>query len=1795
MGNEESSSPEQRPAAAAPDSADKKVEPAPLALLENQGQGGGSGLSPAAPANKNDTAAAAEGPQQCATAVASGETRAAAAVKLETMGHTPAEIPSEKESSTSTAERIENEGISPATATAEPQIPSVATTASAAQEASSSSSTSTELPAGEPSAAPLAAAPATAQDNKQETTSASTLTVPAGTTTATAGNSISTRPPLQEDDHPALHLISPVDSQETTTTVDSSSEAQHCSTTTTPADTTTSEVVAVVPPLHAGAEQPSSPRQQQQVDDSLGSAAATKVAAHDGAGVLRPSVDKGEVSAAEPAATTTTTDNDGAAPPAQGDQVETDSAAAEKHEIVWDDKVEDDAPSSPQHRAAEERLAPADDGADARETAATNNSEHGSAAAPETPMAPLDTGTENTETKFGEAVRASRGGNSIDSKEEATKAKGGEASSSSSPRMPATTETEMTGDSSPSVHDPLVGEMPSPVRDHDATVPTVAPEMTATRREGDCDDTDFDLPVVERPVDVHSITDTLLAASACVADNPTWTNLRKQPLQSSSRQAPVATEQPVAPVFRVARKRQRRSPGNCPARLHSYLTERYAAAPMMLFHLADDPPDDSTKESFDWQVVHFPWNGPGRQAMSETPSVSTLLRFCYAATAWLQSDPSSLTSLSSVHTRHSNSPIAIVSCENGKTRTAIAVACYLKFVGIVENVQSGFCHFLERRCRSDPTVVSPEKVLSDLPASLHTFFRNFDNAVELGEYMNRKPLLLKAISIQGVPVEDRPCVDVWDSSGAHVYSSHPHLWNDLHDTGKDNGGFGDDHSAHATTTETNPCRQVTSQWVDDEGFYRVNCLLRGDFCILCRFGGPYALDASDATKILFRYANSTAFMGPASPYELSCSRVDVQRRYAAHFEEEDFLLSLIVDGYWNASTESECELLREDCSKEVLPDILKGVEAMESGWHIIVEHHSAQPEKHDVDQLLSDSLGELDGCPRHIVSLALQLANFDTTMAQTILLEGRLRSWWQPGPDDYSIDERDQIPVSQTILDNLESLQESEALNKIQKLLSTVDARAGLDSIDPLTKRLLLNPKTEAESTDRSDHTVRVGTADSGTETTVAATPSPNFAYTSPIMRPHPGDIVATLSSSRVSSLLRSSNSFMGNHPLFPVVPKGRKGRGKPLPIEDPDNDAAMDLLVKLDHPGVDLRDLLDAAEKSREINASISRRGKEAVESSQSDAEAGEPHFSKVESASNPMAAATAAATAALTRRSATTDDRPKSTPPVGEQKSKEKGNAPTGIETETTNPAEAIATALAKRTDPPTSSSLSTRAAALAAAMGKRNSSGGQSENLATENDENSGDLPLKDDPAFQKYFKMRKMGLPDGAICNAMQRDDVDTSILDLDPEKSLKSQRGEAGGAKDEDVPIKDDPAFQKYFKMRKMGLPDGAIRNAMQRDDVDTSVLDLDPEKSLKSQRGGADGEKDEDVPIKDDPAFQKYFKMRKMGLPDGAIRNAMERDEVDASVLDLDLEKSLKSQTGGCSDGDEGVPIRDDPAFQKYLKMRKMGLPDGAIRNAMERDGVDPSVLDLDLEKSLKSQTKGGSDVDDGVPIKDDPALQKYFKMRKMGLPDGAIRNAMERDGVDSSVLDLDPEKSLKSQRDTEVEEENGVPLQDDPEWSKYFKMVKMGLPLGAAKNAVQRDGKDPSVLDLDPSKSYASQTNSDARRLPQRRKSSKRVRRKKIFWNPLDSKQISANSLWSHVKGKVRMNQLNYDEKEFEDLFTESTDAADRKKAKQKKESRVKKKTVQVIDGKRSMNGGIILARLKIDFKTIAEMVDQM
>jgi hypothetical protein len=64
------------------------------------------------------------------------------------------------------------------------------------------------------------------------------------------------------------------------------------------------------------------------------------------------------------------------------------------------------------------------------------------------------------------------------------------------------------------------------------------------------------------------------------------------------------------------------------------------------------------------------------------------------------------------------------------------------------------------------------------------------------------------------------------------------------------------------------------------------------------------------------------------------------------------------------------------------------------------------------------------------------------------------------------------------------------------------------------------------------------------------------------------------------------------------------------------------------------------------------------------------------------------------------------------------------------------------------------------------------------------------------------------------------------------------------------------------------------------------------------------------------------------------------------------------------------------------LSVHMQGLPLGAVKNALQRDGLDPTIMDLDPDKSLASQQNEEETlVDNGPKLKDDPKYQKYFKV----------------------------------------------------------------------------------------------------------------------------------------------------------------------------------------------------------------------
>ena len=86
--------------------------------------------------------------------------------------------------------------------------------------------------------------------------------------------------------------------------------------------------------------------------------------------------------------------------------------------------------------------------------------------------------------------------------------------------------------------------------------------------------------------------------------------------------------------------------------------------------------------------------------------------------------------------------------------------------------------------------------------------------------------------------------------------------------------------------------------------------------------------------------------------------------------------------------------------------------------------------------------------------------------------------------------------------------------------------------------------------------------------------------------------------------------------------------------------------------------------------------------------------------------------------------------------------------------------------------------------------------------------------------------------------------------------------------------------------------------------------------------------------------------------------------------------------------------------------------------------------------------------------------------------------------------------------------------------------------------------------------------------------------------------------SIWSLSQDDMQLDELMLDMQEFESLFTEPISTEKNKprhKVSAPKQAKEAKKSTQVIEGKRGMKRGIVLARIKYEFTELADMVDCM
>lgn len=289
----------------------------------------------------------------------------------------------------------------------------------------------------------------------------------------------------------------------------------------------------------------------------------------------------------------------------------------------------------------------------------------------------------------------------------------------------------------------------------------------------------------------------------------------------------------------------------------------------------------------------------------------------------------------------------------------------------------------------------------------------------------------------------------------------------------------------------------------------------------------------------------------------------------------------------------------------------------------------------------------------------------------------------------------------------------------------------------------------------------------------------------------------------------------------------------------------------------------------------------------------------------------------------------------------------------------------------------------------------------------------------------------------------------------------------------------------------------------------------------------------------------------------------------------------------------ESSPPKNSPLRREESESTLPNSDPRAALMAMIKQRANPEPEETDVRQNLSSMfaNRGGQSKDEtsdaassGKPsLKNDPKYAKYMKMLKVGMPLPVVQHAMTRDGLDPSVLEGDHNKPAQEAKPA------GVPLKEDPAYAKYFKMLKLGLPIGAVKNAMERDGVDSSVMDGDHN-APASASKPGGSSAKKREKDTHR--RTRLHWEAIG--EVNSNSVWAALAADEEIDQLEIDETEFTKLFQAEIKATPTASQSANGGSS-SRNVVQVIDPKRANNGGIILARLRMSYDDMAKIVDNV
>eukprot|EP01083_Nonionella_stella_P174499 605115_1 len=438
------------------------------------------------------------------------------------------------------------------------------------------------------------------------------------------------------------------------------------------------------------------------------------------------------------------------------------------------------------------------------------------------------------------------------------------------------------------------------------------------------------------------------------------------------------------------------------------------------------------------------------------------------------------------------------------------------------------------------------------------------------------------------------------------------------------------------------------------------------------------------------------------------------------------------------------------------------------------------------------------------------------------------------------------------------------------------------------------------------------------------------------------------------------------------------------------------------------------------------------------------------------------------------------------------------------------------------------------------------------------------MKADP-LEKYSKMKDLGMPIDKIVAKMEKAQVDAAQIEAWKKKQSSGQADQVLASK---VNAKEQ-LYCKYDKMKKMGMPNASIRGRMRMDGFKEEEMD-------RYLNGGAAA-----APANEEDEFKKkmakYDRMKKMGMPQHVIENKMRLDGIS--------QEEQNKYFNPPKEGDKAAEKKVENVA-KYERMKKMGMPMHAIVNKMRLDGLSADTIDAFEHPNKQKEAKGV-----------DPRLAKYERMKKMGMPMHAIVNKMRLDGIEQSVVykfEHAEEESEESEDEDDPNVANKINL-NIPALKKYNRMKKMGMPMDAIVNKMKLDGIDANIVNAFEHPEEVGKKKSKKKggfgglfhkrkaSIPAKEKIKPSVDMKRFHWQTVDYK-LARNSIWKTMDEKNVTETM--DTSEFESLFRIPKKENKIKQLLKKDKNSEKKKDEEIkfVSAKRQYNVELLLKRLKFD-----------